>query len=459
MKTGLIILEIIHRCTSHHLPLASDFVEHGLPSFVHVQNFLIHSDFFTEVERRAARWTIEVVPDLSLTNGLSGELKEWITKLQNARIVLSLLGCVVDSHAARVGNASVLKSVVVVIIHVEHFVRIFSKAQWDASFIWHLPRDSTWCIAPSQRESTSSHCDGCLIAAAIGHIAVEPTSKQNNMVYMLGTIDQRLEPDDVKRNVGGHAQLDQIFERDAQVDVFRGLRYRVAGHDQVDVSLCFLCHFIGKDILFPPTFAMCRIEAYRRPRAIVSMVRHGRIITPGSNDSMGWYDEITIESNGSVHWISGVEKSLRLKDDESVLHLRMQQRPVLTVVFGLGRRVLHSVGIGDGISGRLEQNDVAPLHPARLGKAKADPAGGPGGNGESNGRRIVVDGPVDGHSLALDVTGEECGVVKIAFSATRQPRHIRRIGVTKVLGWQDGGCRRAWENSECSADEVGDDEE
>ena len=170
---------------------------------------------------------------------------------------------------------------------------------------------------------------------------------------------------------------------------------------------------------------------------------------------MGWYDEFTIESNGPVHGITGIEKSLRLKDDESVLHLRMQQRPVLTVVFGLGRRVLHSVGIGDGISGRLEQNDITPPHPARLGKAKTDPTGGLDGDGEPNARRIVVDGPVDGHSVALDVTGEECGVLKIAFSATRQPRHIRCIAIGgKVLGWRNGGCRGAGENSECSADEA-----
>ena len=202
------------------------------------------------------------MPNQSLTDGLAGELKDGITKLQNSRIVLSLLGSVVDSHAARVGNAGVLQSVVIVIIHVEHFVRIFSGAQRDASFIWHLPRDSTWCIAPSQREPTSCHCDDSLIAATLKNIAVEPTSKHNHMVYMLGAIDQRLEPDDVKRNIGGQAQIDQILVREAQVDVFRFvLRYRVAGHDQVDVSLCFVCHFTGKDILFPPTFAMCRVEA------------------------------------------------------------------------------------------------------------------------------------------------------------------------------------------------------
>mmetsp|Transcript_19839 Transcript_19839/g.32823 ORF Transcript_19839/g.32823 Transcript_19839/m.32823 type:complete len:229 (-) Transcript_19839:177-863(-) len=185
---------------------------------------------------------------------------------------------------------------------------------------------------------------------------------------------------------------------------------------------------------------MGRIEAQSRPRTIVAMVRYGRSITPGSNDSMGRYDEFTIKSNGSVHGIPGVEKSLGLKDDESILNLGMQQSPVLTVI-GLGCHILHGIGIGNGSGGRFVQNDITALHPAGLGEAKTNPTGGLGGDSEPNFRRITVNGPVNGNSLALDGTGEVCGVIKLGFSATCQPRHIRRIDVGgKVLSWRNGGC-------------------
>ena len=49
VESSLIKVKVVHGCTSHHLPVANDLVEHGDANFVHVKDFLIDRDFLLEV--------------------------------------------------------------------------------------------------------------------------------------------------------------------------------------------------------------------------------------------------------------------------------------------------------------------------------------------------------------------------------------------------------------------------